>query len=147
MIGGAFLTTATHGTDQMMVQRYLCSRSPRQARVALLTSGVVVFLQFLLFLLIGAMLYVYYTHHDAAEAAAFTVNGRVQTDRIFPAFIVTHLPVGRGRAGDRRDLRRGDVHAVVVAQLVGGDGHGRLLHAAHGRRAARRALPARVAAG
>ncbi|MFB3852443.1 MAG: sodium:solute symporter [Vicinamibacterales bacterium] len=93
LIGGAFLTTATHGTDQLMVQRYLCSESPRQARVALLTSGVVILLQFALFLLIGAMLYVFYTGH-AAEAASFMVDGRVQADRIFPAFIVAHLPAG-----------------------------------------------------
>jgi Na+/proline symporter len=59
VVGGAFLTTATHGTDQLMVQRYLCASSPRQARVALLVSGAVVFAQFTLFLLIGSMLYVY----------------------------------------------------------------------------------------
>jgi SSS family transporter len=94
VIGGAFLTTATHGTDQLMVQRYLCSRSTRQARVALLSSGAVVFAQFTLFLLIGSMLYVYYTGHATAEMAAFTVDGRVQSDRIFPHFIVSHLPPG-----------------------------------------------------
>ncbi|MCW5969708.1 MAG: sodium:solute symporter [Blastocatellales bacterium] len=94
VIGGAFLTTATHGTDQLMVQRYLCSASTRQARTALLVSGVVVFFQFMLFLGIGAMLYVYYTGHAPSEIAAFTVNGRLQTDRIFPHFIVAHLPSG-----------------------------------------------------
>jgi SSS family transporter len=94
VIGGAFLTTATHGTDQLMVQRYLCATSPRQARVALLTSGAVVFAQFMLFLLIGSMLYVYYTGHATAEIAAFTFDGRIQSDRIFPHFIVTHLPPG-----------------------------------------------------
>jgi SSS family transporter len=94
VIGGAFLTTATHGTDQLMVQRYLCATSPRQARVALLTSGAVVFAQFTLFLLIGSMLYVYYTGHATTEIAAFTVDGRFQSDRIFPHFIVTHLPPG-----------------------------------------------------
>ena len=94
VIGGAFLTTATHGTDQLMVQRYLCSNSTRQARVALLTSGALIFVQFMLFLLIGAMLYVFYTGHASAEIASFTLNGRLQTDRIFPHFIVTHLPVG-----------------------------------------------------
>jgi len=94
VIGGAFLTTATHGTDQLMVQRYLCSSSTRQARVALLTSGAVVFAQFVLFLLIGTMLYVYYTGHATAEMAAFTLDGRLQSDRIFPHFIVTHLPPG-----------------------------------------------------
>jgi SSS family transporter len=94
VIGGAFLTTATHGTDQLMVQRYFCAESPKQAKVAILTSGVVVFLQFVLFLAIGAMLFVYYTQHAPAEVAAFTVDGRLLTDRIFPAFIVLHMPVG-----------------------------------------------------
>ena len=94
VVGGAFLTTATHGTDQLMVQRYFCANSPRQARVALLTSGVVVFAQFVLFLLIGTLLYVYYTGVAAGEIAGFTVDGRIQSDRIFPHFIVTHLPSG-----------------------------------------------------
>jgi SSS family transporter len=94
VVGGAFLTTATHGTDQLMVQRYLCSRSPREARVALLASGALVFAQFVLFLLIGTLLYVFYAGAGSAEVAAFTMNGRLQTDRIFPHFIVTHLPPG-----------------------------------------------------
>ena len=94
VVGGAFLTTATHGTDQMMVQRYFCAASERDARKALLWSGVVVFVQFLLFLLIGVMLYVYYTQHASGEIASFTIDGRLQTDRIFPYFIVRHLPPG-----------------------------------------------------
>jgi Na+/proline symporter len=53
-----------------------------------------VFAQFALFLLIGSMLYVYYTGHATAEMAAFTVGGRIQSDRIFPQFIVSHLPPG-----------------------------------------------------
>ena len=93
LIGGAFLTTATHGTDQMMVQRYLCSRSERDARLALLTSGVLVLAQFVLFLTIGAMLYVYYEGRPEA-LAGITAGGRVQTDRVFPLFIVSHLPTG-----------------------------------------------------
>ncbi|MDP1572109.1 MAG: sodium:solute symporter [Vicinamibacterales bacterium] len=94
VIGGAFLTTATHGTDQMMVQRYLCARTEADARKALLWSGVAVFVQFVVFLLIGAMLFVYYTQHAPGEIASFTRDGRVQTDRIFPYFIVNHLPPG-----------------------------------------------------
>jgi len=94
VVGGAFLTTATHGTDQLMVQRYFASRSPRDARRALLVSGAVVFAQFVLFLGIGTMLWVFYTAHAPAEAAGFSVGGRLQTDRIFPAFIVAHLPTG-----------------------------------------------------
>lgn len=94
VIGGAFLTTATHGTDQLMVQRYLCSASPRQARIALLSSGVLIFVQFVLFLAIGTMLYVFYHGAGAAEVGGFTAGGIVQSDRIFPQFIVTHLPPG-----------------------------------------------------
>ena len=94
VIGGLFLTAATHGTDQMLVQRYLCARSARDAKAALVWSGVVVFAQFTLFLVIGAMLWVYYTRHAPAEIAAFTVGGAVATDRIFPYFIVNHLPPG-----------------------------------------------------
>jgi len=94
VIGGAFLTTATHGTDQFMVQRYLCSRSPGDARKALLVSGVFVLAQFFIFLVIGLLLYVFYTGHAPAELGAITVGGRVQTDRVLPQFIVSHLPTG-----------------------------------------------------
>jgi SSS family transporter len=94
VIGGAFLTTATHGTDQLMVQRYFCARTESDARKALLWSGVVVFAQFAMFLLIGVMLFVYYTQHAPGEVAEFMREGRLQTDRIFPYFIVRHLPPG-----------------------------------------------------
>jgi SSS family solute:Na+ symporter len=94
LVGGAFLTTATHGTDQLMVQRYLASPSPRAAGAALLASGIVVFAQFALFLVIGVLLYVYYERHAPGEALAFVVAGQVQADRIFPHFIATHLPKG-----------------------------------------------------
>src|SRR5437773_8900403 len=53
LIGGAFVTMASHGADQNMVQRYLCARSLGSARLALSLSGVLVTLQFTLFLLIG----------------------------------------------------------------------------------------------
>ncbi len=89
VIGGAFLTTATHGTDQLMVQRYLSARSPRQATLALLTSGVVVFAQFVLFLLIGLMLSVFYQAPGSLPPAV-----AAQADRVFPHFIVTELPPG-----------------------------------------------------
>ncbi len=87
VIGGAFLTTATHGTDQLMVQRYLCAKSSRQATLALLTSGLIIFAQFVLFLMIGAGLYVFYNHFP--PATEFT-----RPDRVFPVFIITQLPVG-----------------------------------------------------
>ncbi len=94
VIGGAFLTTATHGTDQLMVQRYFCASNEHEARKALLWSGVVVFAQFATFLLIGTMLFVYYTRQAPGEIAGFMVDGQIQADRIFPYFIVRHLPTG-----------------------------------------------------
>jgi len=87
LIGGAFLTTASHGTDQLIVQRLLAARSEGQAKAALLSSGVVVFFQFSLFLTIGAMLFVFYRMFP--PAVAFT-----RTDTIFPVFIVSHMPHG-----------------------------------------------------
>ncbi len=87
ILGGTFLTTATHGTDQLMVQRYLCAKSPGDARLALLVSGAIIFAQFLLFLLIGAGLYVFYTHYPPAVAFA-------RPDQVFPTFIVSELPRG-----------------------------------------------------
>lgn len=89
VIGGAFLTTATHGTDQLMVQRYLCSKNAKQATTALLTSGVIIFAQFLLFLLIGVMLFVFYRDFPILPA-----NVAERADRVFPHFIVTQLPPG-----------------------------------------------------
>src|SRR6201996_1524166 len=66
VIGGCFLTMASHGTDQLMGQRLLAAKNLRESRVALLTSGGVVFFQFTLFLLIGAGLFVYYRSVGAA---------------------------------------------------------------------------------
>jgi SSS family solute:Na+ symporter len=60
LIGGAFLTTASHGTDQLIVQRLLAARNQRQSVTALLSSGVAVIFQFALFLIVGVMLFVYY---------------------------------------------------------------------------------------
>jgi SSS family transporter len=85
VIGGAFLTTASHGTDQLIVQRLLAARNERHAKAALLASGAAIFFQFALFLLIGAMLFVFYKLYP--PAAAF---GR--TDTIFPTYVVTRLP-------------------------------------------------------
>ncbi len=89
VIGGAFLTTASHGTDQLIVQRLLSARNERQAKMALVSSGVAVFFQFSLFLMLGAMLYVFYKLFP--PATAFT-----RTDMIFPTYVVTRLPHGMG---------------------------------------------------
>ena len=90
LIGGAFFTMASHGADQMMVQRYLCSRSLRQARIALVSSGFVVLVQFSLFLLIGVGLYVLWRQGGLVLPAG--IEG--QKDVVFGYFIVHYLPTG-----------------------------------------------------
>ncbi len=86
LLGGTFLTMASHGTDQLLVQRLLTCRNKRDSQKALIASGFIVFAQFALFLFIGVMLYVYY---QFAPAPRLTT-----TDEIFPAFIVRNLPHG-----------------------------------------------------
>ncbi|HET9304590.1 MAG TPA: sodium:solute symporter [Candidatus Sulfotelmatobacter sp.] len=85
VIGGTFFTTASHGTDQLIVQRLLAARGQKQSVTALLSSGVAILFQFALFLTIGVMLWAYYR----VPSANF---GR--PDRIYPTFIVTHMPHG-----------------------------------------------------
>ena len=85
LLGGTFLTMASHGTDQLMVQRMLAARNLRESRLALLSSGAVIFLQFTLFLLIGVGLFVFYGTHPTT----FKSN-----DHIFPTFIVHEMPHG-----------------------------------------------------
>jgi solute:Na+ symporter, SSS family len=85
VIGGAFLTTASHGTDQLIVQRLLAARSQRQSAAALLSSGAAILFQFALFLMVGTMLFVFYRVPSANFGKA---------DRIFPTFIVTQMPHG-----------------------------------------------------
>ena len=86
VLGGCLLTTATHGTDQLMVQRLLSARNEAQSRAALLTSWVVIAVQFTLFLLIGVLLFVYYGDRHLAKPP--------QIDRIYPAFLWNNLPPG-----------------------------------------------------
>ncbi len=87
LFGGLFVTLATHGTDQLMVQRYLSARSRKQASWALGLSGLVVSAQFALFLLIGVGLACFY--HVFSPETSFE-----KYDQVFPAFIVDHLPPG-----------------------------------------------------
>jgi Na+/proline symporter len=87
LIGGAFLNIASHGVDQLIVQRLLAAKNERDSKLALLSSGILVFLQFALFLLVGILLFSFFSYHPEA-----TPNP--DRDRIFPAFIVTFLPHG-----------------------------------------------------
>lgn len=85
VIGGTFFTTASHGTDQLIVQRLLAARGQKQSVTALLSSGVAIFLQFALFLTVGVMLWAFYR----VPSATF---GR--PDKIYPTFIVSQMPHG-----------------------------------------------------
>src|SRR3954469_3076297 len=85
IIGGTFLTMASHGTDQLMVQRLLAAKNEHDSKKALLASGVAVLFQFTLFLVVGIALFAYY-HLPSATFG--------KTDRIFPTFIVQELPHG-----------------------------------------------------
>jgi SSS family transporter len=85
--GGCFLTMASHGTDQLMVQRLLAAKNLRESRIALLASGGVILVQFALFLAIGTGLYYFYGN----------VTNGMSPDRVFPTFIVSEMP--RGVAG------------------------------------------------
>jgi SSS family solute:Na+ symporter len=87
LIGGAFLTMATHGTDQTIVQRLLAARNQRDSRGALLASGVIVLFQFTIFLLIGVLLYVFAQHTPLLSPGE-------RTDRILPLFLLREMPTG-----------------------------------------------------
>lgn len=87
LVGGVFLSMATHGADQLMVQRYLCARSQKDAGRALAISGVFIFVQFALFLLIGVGLACYYYH--IPPDAPFKSK-----DFVFATFIAQKLPSG-----------------------------------------------------
>src|SRR5437879_6552240 len=85
IIGGTFLTTASHGTDQLIVQRLLAARGQRQSVTALLSSGIAIFFQFGLFLIVGIMLWAFYQVPSSNFGRA---------DRIYPTFIVSQMPHG-----------------------------------------------------
>ncbi len=87
LIGGSFLTMASHGTDQLIVQRLLAAPNRRSAQAALIGSGLVTFVQFMLFLLIGVALFAFYETVEPGRTFA-------KSDLVFPTFAVTHMPPG-----------------------------------------------------
>jgi Na+/proline symporter len=86
VVGGCFLTTASHGTEQLMVQRLLAARNQSQSRGALFASWVVISIQFTLFLVIGVCLYTFYSQPGAKPPEVL--------DKIYPLFVWQHLPAG-----------------------------------------------------
>ena len=85
-LGGCFLTTASHGTEQLMVQRLLAARNESESRLALFSSWIVICFQFTLFLVIGVILFVYYGDTQLPLPK--------KLDRIYPQFIWDNLPPG-----------------------------------------------------
>lgn len=82
IVGGAFLSMASHGTDQLIVQRLLALQNLRKSQLAIITTGVIIIIQFAIFLFIGFLLYTYYGE----------IN--LKSDEILPTFIIKELPVG-----------------------------------------------------
>lgn len=87
LIGGAFLTMASHGTDQTIVQRLLAAKNQSDSRKALIASGFIVLVQFTVFLLVGVLLFVFAQHTPLLAAGE-------KADRLLPNFLVTQMPVG-----------------------------------------------------
>ena len=102
LFGGCFLTMSTHGTDQYLVQRYLCTKKPASASLALLSSGAVVLGQFIGFLFIGVLLFAFYAPFNSPEYSQAGVAGTgisanfpfLKGDQVFPNFITEHMPPG-----------------------------------------------------
>ncbi|MCC6638579.1 MAG: sodium:solute symporter [Ignavibacteriaceae bacterium] len=83
LTGGAFLSMASHGTDQLVVQRLLATGELKSAQKAVIASGLIIVVQFAIFLILGVLLHIYF-------------DGRVfnKADEVFPFFIINHLPSG-----------------------------------------------------
>jgi solute:Na+ symporter, SSS family len=83
LIGGSFLTLATHGTDHYLVQRLLVARSQKDAAAGLVLSGFLVMAQFALFLFLGTLLWAHYGGRPFARG-----------DEVLPTFVSSELPGG-----------------------------------------------------
>jgi SSS family transporter len=86
IIGGCFLTTASHGTEQLLVQRLLAAKNERQSRAALFSSWLVIFFQFALFLVIGLLLFVHYGDQQLPAPKP--------AESLYPSFVWHNLPAG-----------------------------------------------------
>ncbi len=83
IIGGAFLSFASHGTDHLIVQRVLSCGNEKSAKKAIITSGIIVFLQFALFMVFGLFIMLLLNNREF-----------IKSDEIVPFFIIEYLPTG-----------------------------------------------------
>ena len=86
LIPGAIFSVASHGTDQIIVQRILACKNQKAAQKAMIASGFAVLVQFFIFLMIGILLYTYY------EGVKPEQLGVTQADAVFPKFIIEEMP-------------------------------------------------------
>jgi SSS family transporter len=93
LIGGAFLSMASHGTDQLLVQRLLTCKNTRESQKAVIGSGILVLFQFAIFLFIGALLFVLYKGQDF-NTMSIGDYLLIKSDEIFPKFIIENHPSG-----------------------------------------------------
>jgi solute:Na+ symporter, SSS family len=82
VLGGAFLSMASHGIDQLIIQRLLAAGSLIASRKALILTGGIIIIQFALFLFLGSLLYVFYG------------GANILSDEVFPKFIIEEMPSG-----------------------------------------------------
>ncbi len=92
VIGGTVMVMSSHGAEQLIVQRVLACGSVSDGRKALCLSAVVIFPLFLIFLLVGAMLWVFYQTHPFKIPLPESRPGIAANDFIFPIFMVTEVP-------------------------------------------------------
>ena len=94
IIGGTFMVMSSHGAEQLIVQRVLACKNVRDGRKALLLSAVIIFPLFLIFLLVGVMLWAYYQKFPVAIPIPEIRQGSgiKANDFIFPIFMLTAVP-------------------------------------------------------
>jgi SSS family solute:Na+ symporter len=94
LIGATFVTLSSHGAEQLIVQRVLACKNVEDGRKALVLSSIVILPLFLIFLVVGALLWAYYqTHPFAITIPEVRANSGIkQNDYIYPIFMVTAVP-------------------------------------------------------
>jgi solute:Na+ symporter, SSS family len=113
LVGSAFLTMATHGTDQDMIQRCFTCSDERGARRSMVVSAVVTIPLAALFLSVGSVLWVRYGGDAGAAAVAAEIAAQegLRTpaqgfDFIFPHYVISELPAG--------------VRGAIIASILAG---------------------------
>ena len=92
VIGGTVMVLSSHGAEQLIVQRVLTCRNVAEGRKALALSAVLIFPLFLIFLLVGVMLWVFYRHHSMVIPLPESRPGIQANDFIYPIFMMTAVP-------------------------------------------------------